>query len=70
MRTRAAMEGTLSELTRLGLRRSRYRGLAKTRLANYFIGAACNIRRYVRLLAWRLAHPAGALEAAVVGTSG
>jgi transposase len=70
MRTRAAMEGTISELTRLGLRRSRYRGLAKTRLANYFIGAACNIRRYVRLLAWRLAHPAGALEAAVVGTSG
>jgi hypothetical protein len=27
-------------------------GLAKTKLANYFHGTACNIRRWLRLLAW------------------
>ena len=50
---RNAIEGTISELVRLGLRRTRYRGLAKTRLANYFLGAACNVRRWQRLEARR-----------------
>ncbi len=53
MKQRNAIEGTISELTRNGLRRTRYRGLAKTRLANYFIGAACNIKRWTRLLQWQ-----------------
>lgn len=50
---RNGIEGTQSELVRAyGLRRARYRGLAKVRLQNYFIGAACNIRRWARRLAW------------------
>jgi transposase len=59
MRSRNAIEGTISELARLGMRRTRYRGLLKTRLANYLYGAAVNIRRWLRLLAWRL-RPAAA----------
>jgi hypothetical protein len=55
MRHRNAIEGTQSELVRAhGLRRARYRGLAKAKLQNYFIGAACNIKRWLRHLAWEL----------------
>jgi hypothetical protein len=55
MRHRNAIEGTQSELVRAhGLRRARYRGLAKARLQNYFIGAACNIKRWLRRTAWEL----------------
>jgi hypothetical protein len=53
MRRRNAIEGTVSELVRLGLRRTRYRGLPKTRLHGYLVGAACNIGRWLRLEAWR-----------------
>ena len=53
MRQRNGIEGTIHELTWYGLRRTRYRGLAKTRLANYFIGAACNINRWIRLTIWQ-----------------
>ena len=55
MRHRNAIEGTQSELVRAhGLRRARYRGLAKAKLQNYFIGAACNIKRWLRRAAWEL----------------
>ena len=55
MRHRNAIEGTQSELVRAhGLRRARYRGLAKVKLQNYFIGAACNLKRWLRRLAWEL----------------
>jgi hypothetical protein len=55
MRHRNAIEGTQSELVRAhGLRRARYRGLAKTTLQNYFIGAACNVKRWLRRQAWEL----------------
>jgi len=54
LHARNAIEGTVSELVRLGLRRTRYRGLAKTRLHGYLVGAACNLRRWLRLEAWRL----------------
>jgi transposase len=54
MKHRNAIEGTQSELVRShGLRRARYRGLAKARLQNYFIGAACNIKRWLRRVAWQ-----------------
>jgi hypothetical protein len=54
-RARNAIEGTQSELVRgHGLRRARYRGLAKVRLQNYLIGAACNIKRWLRRQAWVL----------------
>jgi hypothetical protein len=54
MRQRHAIEGTISEFTRNGGRRTRYRGLAKTALANYFQGAALNVRRWIRLLQYRM----------------
>ena len=49
MKQRNAMEGTVSELVRNGMRRTRYRGLKKTNLANLLYGAACNVRRWLRL---------------------
>jgi transposase len=53
MRKRNGIDGTQSELVRgYGLRQARYRGFAKVRLQNYLIGAACNIRRLFRRLAW------------------
>lgn len=53
MHARSGIEATISELARgHGLRRSRYRGLAKTRLQNYFIGAACNLRRWSARMRW------------------
>jgi len=55
MKHRNAIEGTQSELVRAhGLRRARYRGLAKTKLQNYFTGAACNVKRWLRRVAWEL----------------
>jgi hypothetical protein len=54
MHQRNAIEGTISEFTRNGGRRTRYRGLAKTALANYFHGAAVNAKRWIRLLQYRL----------------
>ncbi len=53
MHRRNAVEGTQSELVRgHGLRRARYRGEAKARLQNYFIGAACNAKRWIRRVRW------------------
>jgi hypothetical protein len=49
MHLRNAIEGTVSEFVRGGGRRTRYKGLAKTRLANYFHGAAVNSKRWIRL---------------------
>ena len=55
MRHRNAIEGTQSELVRAhGLRRARYRSLKKVRLQNYLIGAACNIKRWIRRATWEL----------------
>jgi transposase len=55
MKHRNGIEGTQSELVRgHGLRRARYRGLAKSKLQNYFIGAACNVKRWLRREAWKI----------------
>jgi transposase len=55
MKHRNAIEGTQSELVRAhGLRRARYRGLPKAKLQNYFIGAACNVKRWLRRVAWEM----------------
>lgn len=62
LRARAGVEGTISELVRGGMRRSRYRGFAKTRLFVLLMGAACNARRWVRLATWRMRQE-GAAEA-------
>lgn len=53
-RRRSAIEGTISEFARLGGRRTRYRGLTRTTLANYFQGAAVNANRWIRLVQWRI----------------
>jgi transposase len=54
MHRRNAIEGSISEFTRAGGRRTRYRGLAKTTLANYFQGAAVNVNRWLRLTQWEV----------------
>jgi transposase len=55
MKNRNAIEGTQSELVRAhGLRRARYRGLKKVRLQNYFAGAACNAKRWIRRTLWEM----------------
>jgi transposase len=60
MRRRNAIEGTHSELVRAhGLRRARYRGLGRVRLGTYFVAAACNIKRWLRRVAWEGARAAG-----------
>ncbi|MCX4821884.1 IS1182 family transposase [Streptomyces sp. NBC_01142] len=52
---RAGVEGTISQgVQAFGLRRSRYRGLAKTRLQHHFTGAAINL---ARLDAWLTGRP-------------
>jgi hypothetical protein len=51
---RNGIEGTLSEFVRSGARRSRYRSLCKTTLANYFHGAAVNANRWIRRVQWEL----------------
>jgi transposase len=48
MYRRNGIEGTISELVRGGARRTRYRGLVKTALANYFHAAAVNAKRWIR----------------------
>jgi hypothetical protein len=54
LKTRAAIEGTISELVRAhGLRRHRYRGAAKRHFENLLKGAACNLKRLARALAAR-----------------
>ena len=66
MKHRNAIEGTQSELIRgHGLRHARYRGLAKTKLQNYLIGAACNVKRWLRREAWQLQLAAAGLAAQV-----
>ncbi|MGW0673590.1 IS1182 family transposase [Streptomyces sp. NPDC002746] len=52
---RAGVEGTISQgVQAFGLRRSRYRGLAKTRLQHDFTGAAVNL---ARIDAWLTGRP-------------
>lgn len=59
MKHRNGIEGTQSELVRAhGIRRARYRGLAKVRLQNYFAGMACNVKRWINRKAWELAQAA------------
>jgi transposase len=56
-RTRAGIEGTLSQATRtLGLRRTRYRGLPKVHLQHVLIGVALTL---VRAAAWLAGTPLG-----------
>src|ERR1035438_6021412 len=70
MKHRNAIEGTQSELVRAhGLRQARYRGLAKVRLQNYFMGAACNAKRWIRREIWKLRQAAAARADQVAGAT-
>ena len=81
MKQRNAIEGTQSELVRgHGLRRAfaapewlrprrraRSRGLGKARLQNNFIGAACNVKRWIRREVWKRQQAVSAGGLAVAG---
>jgi len=55
MHPRNGIEGTHSELVRgHGLRQTKYRGLSRVGLSHYFMGAACNVKRYLNLLAFQI----------------
>lgn len=70
MKHRNGIEGTQSELVRgHGMRRARYRGLPKVQLQNYFIGAACNVKRWLRREAWKLAQAVSASAAEVANAA-
>jgi Transposase DDE domain/Transposase domain (DUF772) len=52
-KTRNAIESTQSELVRAhGMRRARYRGLAKAQWQAFMAGAACNVKRWIRHIIW------------------
>jgi hypothetical protein len=68
MKHRNAIEGTQSELVRAhGLRQAKYRGLSKVKLQNYFIGAACNVKRWLRREAWKIQQAMKAVAAEATG---
>jgi transposase len=55
MHLRNGIEGAQSELVRgHGLRQARYRGKAKLNLQIQFIGAACNVKRWLRVVAYEV----------------
>ena len=63
MYPRNGIEGTHRELVRgHGLRQTKFRGMSRVSLSHYFMGAACNVKRYLRRLAFQIematAHPA------------
>jgi transposase len=58
MHPRNGIEGTHSELVRgHAMRRTKYRGLNRVGLSHYFMGAACNVKRYLSLLAFQMRTP-------------
>ena len=66
-RRRNAVEGTQSELVRAhGLRQARYRGLEKARLQNYFAGAACNTKRWIKRMVWEMKRARASMEPATM----
>lgn len=55
MHPRNGIEGTHSELVRgHGLRQTKYRGFNRVRLSHYLMAAACNVKRYLRRLAFQM----------------
>ena len=59
MHPRNGVEATHSELVRgHGLRRTKYRGRSRVSLSHYFMGAACNVKRYLNLLAFQMGQTA------------
>jgi len=55
MHPRNGIEATHSELVRgHGLRRTKYRGFNRVALSHYLLGAACNVKRYLKRLAFQI----------------
>jgi transposase len=55
MHPRNGIEGTHSELVRgHGMRRTKHRGLNRVALSHYLMGAACNVKRYLKRLAFQI----------------
>jgi hypothetical protein len=55
MHPRNGIEATHSELVRgHGMRQTKYRGLSRVGLSHYFMGAACNVKRLLNLLAFEM----------------
>jgi len=55
MHPRNGIEGTHSELVRgHGLRRTKYRGFSRVAMSHYFMAAACNVKRYLKRLAFQI----------------
>ncbi len=58
MHPRNGIEATHSELVRgHAMIRTKYRGLSRVSLSHYFMGAACNVKRYLNLLAFQMRTP-------------
>lgn len=65
---RNGIEGTISEAKRAhGLGQARYRGKAKVTLQNYFIGAACNAKRWINRILWGLCQARKSAQPALIG---
>jgi hypothetical protein len=59
MHPRNGIEGTHSELVRgHAMRQTKYRGSSRVGLSHYFMGAACNVKRLLNLLAFQMRTPA------------
>jgi len=55
MHPRNGIEGTHSELVLgHGLRRTKYRGFNRVAMSHHFMAAACNVKRYLRRLAFEI----------------
>ena len=68
MHRRSAIEGTQSEMVRgHGMRQARYRGLEKVRQQNYLIGAACNVKRWIKRMVWEMGRRVNCALAQVTG---
>ena len=58
MHPRNGVEGTHSELVRgHGLETDEISGLSRVGLSHYLMGAACNVKRYLNLLAFQMRTP-------------
>jgi len=58
MHPRNGIEATHSELVRgHAMRQTKYRGLNRVGLSHYFMGAACNVKRYLNLFAFQMRMP-------------
>jgi hypothetical protein len=61
------LEAAATGIRAHGLRQAKYRGLAKVKRQNYFIGAACNVKQWLRREAWKIPQAMKAVAAEATG---